>query len=61
MTRTQVRFPDEIYKAVRHVAAANETSVNTAIISLLTEALESHHEQLPMSVSAHLIDRQQAD
>ena len=61
VVRSQVRFPDSVYKAVRHVAAANESSINQTVISLLSEALESHHDQLPKNVSSRLRDSQQAD
>lgn len=45
--RTQVRFPSDIYFRVRHVAAAMDISFNAAVMTLLQEALEGHHEQFP--------------
>ena len=51
--RTQVRFPDDVYFSVRHVAAAQEESFNSAVISLLREALEGHRDQIPIAESSH--------
>gem|GEM_PF-4221526 len=59
--RTQVRFPDEIYSAVRHVAAAEHKSFNAALLGLLTQALEFHHEQLPTNLLLSLKGQQQTD
>ncbi len=56
--RTQVRLPEDVYFAVRHVAAASETSFNGAVISLLREALANHREQIPKPQSSRS-ERQQ--
>ena len=45
--RTQVRFPEEVYFPVRHVAASMDISFNEALIVLLREALEAHHGKFP--------------
>lgn len=39
-TITQVRLPSSLWKAVRHEAVDMDASANTAVISLLAEALE---------------------
>ena len=53
--RTQVRFPSDIYFRVRYVAAAMDISFNTAVMNLLLEALEGHHEHFP----SHLLQNQE--
>ena len=61
MIRTQTRFPDEIHEAVRHVAAAEGQSFNSALIALVSQALESRHDQLPTMLLSRLRDRPQID
>ena len=46
-TRTQVRLPDDVYYGTRYVAAGLDMSFNSALIYLLREALEAHHELIP--------------
>lgn len=61
ITRTQVRFPDAIYLAVRHIAAATNVSFNKALISLISQALESHHDQIPKSLLDQLTGQRETD
>ncbi len=59
LVRTQIRIPEAVYSAVRHVAASTGRSANAAILDLLSEALESHHDQLPTSISSALKGQRQ--
>jgi hypothetical protein len=61
MTRTQIRFPDALYTAIRHVAASEERSFNATLVALVAQALEFHREQIPMQLLSQLGDRLQTD
>ncbi len=51
---TQLRCPTDIYSAVKYVAAAHSSSINSAILFLLKEALKFHHHQLPAELVKQL-------
>jgi hypothetical protein len=61
MIRTQTRFPDAIYEAVRHVGAAEGISFNAALVSLISQALGSHRDQLPTKLLSQLKDQLRTD
>ena len=60
-TRTQMRFPDAIYLAIRHVAADTHKSVNATVVDLVAQALGQHRERLPMNLLSQLEGLKQTD
>lgn len=51
---SQMRIPEAVYRALRHVAAERCQSINQTVIDLLMQALEAHHSSLPTALSEAL-------
>lgn len=54
IVRTQVRFPEALHLAVRHVAADTQASFNETLTALVFQALEAHHDRLPKKLLSQL-------
>ena len=52
-TRLTLRIPSDLAKLVKHNAVDRECSVNSAILCLISEALELDHVHSPTSQETH--------
>ena len=52
-TRLTLRIPNDLAKLVKHNAVDRECSVNSAILCLISEALELDHVHSPTSQETH--------